>query len=1014
MIEPRRGWLDKVTDGGPAYALLLLFAINFVEEAERDGFGILVPDIRNSFHLGLQGVLTVIALVSVVALAAQVPIAYLADRGNRVRLMLLAMILWSFFSLGTGLVTGVVLLGVARGGAGIGRATIDPTHNSLLSDYFDVGARPRVYSFYRAANALGACLGPLLAGLLAYTWGWRAPFAVFGVVSLVLVAIGFGLREPVRGSFERRAMGATGEAADTAEQPPSFAEAWRTVWKIESLRRIWYALPFLAASLIGFVSLASLLYQQEFHLDERARGFVAAGVEPLAIVGLVIGARAGSKTLLNDPGRFIRFLALVAAVVSGLSVMFALAPWLGLAIAANALIAAALAMVGPGVLAALSLAIPPRCRSVGFSVASLWIIPGLILLPVIGWIADNWGIREGMLILTPVFLIGGLVISSAGSLIGEDIQQVWTAAAARSEVALEYKRGRSKQLLVRGLDVSYGGVQVLFGVDFAVDAGETVALLGTNGAGKSTLLRAIGGVVEADRGAVIIEGRESTWAPSNEVAARGVVLVPGGAGVFPSLSVADNLKAAQWLTRRQLREATRSRDRVLDLFPALVRSINRPAADLSGGEQQMLALAMAMMSEPKLLMIDELSLGLAPIVVAELLEVVRGLQRTGTTIILVEQSINLALTVAETAYFMEKGEIRFHGPTADLLDRPDVLRSVFLEGAMGNMTSTGSTPLPLSTPVAVKSVRPAVVTSPSDGRVPAPALDARGLVCRFGGITALDAVDVAVAAGEVLGIIGPNGAGKTTLFDVISGFTRAASGKVVLGDHDITALSPAARARRGLGRSFQDARLFPAMTVADTISVALERWITVRDPLRPALHLPASFDSEDRVRSRVDELIELMGLGSYRSKFVRELSTGTRRVVDLACLIAHRPTVILLDEPSSGIAQRETEALGPLLLRIREGTGASLVVIEHDMSLVTAVADRLVAMDAGQVIAMGVPADVLKDERVVTSYLGGADGAVLARSGPRTAPERAGDTEPRPSALAGIPAGPTFNPEGDQ
>ncbi|HLH27353.1 MAG TPA: ATP-binding cassette domain-containing protein, partial [Acidimicrobiales bacterium] len=339
--------------------------------------------------------------------------------------------------------------------------------------------------------------------------------------------------------------------------------------------------PFLAASLIGFVSLASLLYQQAFHLDERARGFVAAGVEPLAVIGLVIGARVGSKSLVEDPGRVLRFISGVAAVSAGLAVVFALAPWLGLAIAANALIAAALAVVGPGILAALSLAIPPRCRSIGFSIASLWVIPGLVLLPIIGWIADHWGIRPGMLMMTPVFLIGGLVVSSAHRLIQEDIRQVWTATAARSEVAYERSQGRSKLLLVRGLTVSYRGVQVLFGVDLEIDEGETIALLGTNGAGKSTLLKAIGGVVEADRGAVIFDGRESTWAPSNEVAARGVVYVPGGAGVFPSLTVRENLTSAEWLGRRRGDDVAADRERVLAMFPSLAARADRPAADLS-------------------------------------------------------------------------------------------------------------------------------------------------------------------------------------------------------------------------------------------------------------------------------------------------------------------------------------------------------------------------------------------------------------------------------------------------
>ena len=167
----------------------------------------------------------------------------------------------------------------------------------------------------------------------------------------------------------------------------------------------------------------------------------------------------------------------------------------------------------------------------------------------------------------------------------------------------------------------------------------------------------------------------------------------------------------------------------------------------------------------------------------------------------------------------------------------------------------------------------------------------------------------------------------------------------------------------------------------EATAVALERSVEVRDPFSAALHLPASFDSEEKVRARVDELIDLLGLGAFRSKFVKELSTGSRRVVDLACVVAHRPTVVLLDEPSSGIAQRETEALAPLLLRIREKLGAAILVIEHDMPLVTAVSDRLVALEQGAVITSGAPAAVLNDPRVIASYLGTTED-VIARSTP--------------------------------
>jgi ABC-type branched-subunit amino acid transport system ATPase component len=381
-------------------------------------------------------------------------------------------------------------------------------------------------------------------------------------------------------------------------------------------------------------------------------------------------------------------------------------------------------------------------------------------------------------------------------------------------------------------------------------------------------------------------------------------------------------------------------------------------------------------------LIDELSLGLAPVVVERLVEIVRRIRDQGTTVVVVEQSVNVALTLAEEAYFMEKGEVRFHGPTAELLERPDVLRSVFLEGAAaGARLSAGN-----GDDAAAARSGSVVAGGDRNGEAPptpaVPALEVVGLSRSFGGVKAVDDVTFAVAPGEILGIIGPNGAGKTTVFELVSGFLPVESGRVLLGGRDITGWSADARARRGLGRSFQDARLFPAMTVDQCIAVALDRWVEVRDPLQAALHLPAVFDAEAAVRRRVDELVELLGLGAFRSKFVHELSTGSRRIVDLACLVAHRPTVILLDEPSSGIAQRETEALAPVIDRIRTQVGASVVVIEHDMPLVTAVADRLLALDLGRVLAEGSAGEVLTHPEVVASYLGTSE-AVINRSGTR-------------------------------
>ena len=409
--------------------------------------------------------------------------------------------------------------------------------------------------------------------------------------------------------------------------------------------------------------------------------------------------------------------------------------------------------------------------------------------------------------------------------------------------------------------------------------------------------------------------------------------------------------------------------------------MQEPAANLSGGQQQMLTLAMALLSRPRLLMIDELSLGLAPSVVAELLVAVQRLKEQGTTVILVEQSVNVALTVAETAYFMEKGEIRFHGPTSELLERPDVLRSVFLEGA-------ASVELAVDAPavvhvngdlpdVAASALRSAP-TAQSDVRV-----RVRGVSKHFGGIAALDDVSLRrVRPARCSGSSARTAPARPRCSTCCRASRSRARATSSSRGPSITGFGPDARARLGLGRSFQDGRLFPALTVAETIAVALERSIDVRDPLAAALHLPSVVDSEAKVAERVEELIELLGLGAFRDKYIRELSTGSRRVVDLACVLAHGPRVLLLDEPSSGIAQREAEALGPLLLRIRAMTGASLLIIEHDIPLLTSIADRMIALDLGRVVTIGAPADVVRNPDVVASYLGESE-AVVSRSGPR-------------------------------
>ncbi|MGQ0464106.1 MAG: ABC transporter ATP-binding protein, partial [Sporichthyaceae bacterium] len=235
---------------------------------------------------------------------------------------------------------------------------------------------------------------------------------------------------------------------------------------------------------------------------------------------------------------------------------------------------------------------------------------------------------------------------------------------------------------------------------------------------------------------------------------------------------------------------------------------------------------------------------------------------------------------------------------------------------------------------------------------------------------AIDGVDLEVFPGEIVGLMGPNGAGKTTILDALSGFLVPDAGRVRIAGREVTALAPQERAHLGLGRSFQDAKLFPGLTVAETIAVSCERWVTSKEPLAAALRLPASLVSEFDVAERVERIVSLLGLQVFRDRFAAELSTGSRRLVEFGCLLAQEPDVLLLDEPAAGLARAEAELMGPLLKRIRAATGSALIIVEHDVALLRRTCDRIVALDMGAVVTVGTPDEVLADPRVIATYLG--------------------------------------------
>ncbi|ABW12654.1 ABC transporter related [Parafrankia sp. EAN1pec] len=295
---------------------------------------------------------------------------------------------------------------------------------------------------------------------------------------------------------------------------------------------------------------------------------------------------------------------------------------------------------------------------------------------------------------------------------------------------------------------------------------------------------------------------------------------------------------------------------------------------------------------------------------------------------------------------------------------------------------------------------PAALTRTDREPLPAgrPALTTSGIRVRFGGRTAVDGVSIEVMPDEIVGLIGTNGAGKSTFMNAVGGFVPAAGAVTILG-HDVSTASPAARAKVGLGRTFQAATLFPELTVRQTVQIALEaRGRTAF--LSTALHLPQTFARERAKRSEAGDLIDFLGLGRYADAFVAELSTGTRRIVELACLLALDAKMLCLDEPTAGVAQRETEAFGPLIQEIRRELGAAMLIIEHDMPLIMGISDRVYCLEAGKVIAAGVPGAVRNDPRVIASYLGTDERAI----------QRSGATVDMPGPAAVDDRAPTGNP----
>ncbi len=947
-------------------AMIVFTITDLLENIVGGAVTILILGSQLDLHLTPQAVAFVSASMGALGSLASPVMGFYGDRLPRRQLLLGGAALQAVTCVVAGsggvllLVVGLLFMNLGAGLSGV----YSGIRYSIMADLYPPELRARIFTVQQTGGNIGLVAGPSIGALLAGTIGWRGGFAVGGAVFLLVFLVYWPLREPARGAADRIAAGLPAEAS--RPQPPlRVGEALRAAWSVRTMRRIYLAFPVIALG-------GGALFALNFYRLETSFGVSVGTFALLGTIGSSIGmaTRLAVAPLVDrftavSPSKNMLLVGSMTLVTGVITVMMMVIPVVWIVVPLLVLMNATGAVMGPAQAVLPSLVLPPRVRTFGLSLITVWGLPAtLIAVPVVTALYGQYGTAGAMAVLVPLFVIGALIQWSAQGMIAHDMRAAAAAAAAEAESTRGEEEGRRVILVCRDVDVTYSGVQVLFGVDFDVAEGEIVALLGTNGAGKSTLLRAISGLTEASNGAIFFDGRDITHMPPQQIARTGVVMVLGGRAIFPHLTVEENLQAATWTTAGDKEFVQTQMRRVLEeFFPPLQRRLHERAGTLSGGEQQMLALGQAFLMKPRLLMIDELSLGLAPAVVEQLLTILRAIHAAGTTIILVEQSVNLALTVAGRAVFMEKGEVQFVGPTAELLRRPDVMRSVFLGNAAQGSLDVNLTGRAAALADDAAAAKPIV-------------LEAHDLRCRFGGVEALRGVSLSVHAAEIVGIIGANGAGKTTLFDALSGFVPLTAGTVRIGGQDATLLGPDARARLGLTRSFQDARLFGALTVRESILLAMERHGAVRSAAMSALWLPPVRQSEARLKRRADMLIDVLGLQRYADWFIGELSTGTRRIADIACTMAAEPDVLLLDEPSSGVAQAEVQELGPLLRRLRAETGCAMLVIEHDMSLIASVSDRLVAMELGTVMSEGRPEDVLSDARVVASYLGTSKEAI--------------------------------------
>jgi ABC-type branched-subunit amino acid transport system ATPase component/predicted MFS family arabinose efflux permease len=670
---------------------VVLTAIVTLDELEGAAINVLAPEIRRTFHISNGAIVFIGTASAAFFVLGAVPMGWLADRVKRVPIVAWSSLLFGGFVVASGFAVNSFMLFWTRFATGIAKANTIPVHGSLIADNYPIGVRARMSAAMQGgAHAVGL-VSPILVAAIATiaggTEGWRWSWYLLGIPVSVVAFGAFFMKEPPRGQFEKDHV--LGEVIEEARPAPiSMEAAFARLKRIATIRTVLVAFCALGFGLFSQGTLSSLYLDQNLHVGnvlDRGILLSLSGIAALPLLPFV--GKYFDRTYRRDPARalaVVGLLILPSALFTPLQFSVHSRVWfVVLGIPQAVLTTSAFAMVGPVLYAV----VPYRLRGMGSALTTMYIffIGGFLGGVVAGLFTNAIGTRGTVIVLgVPSAIIGGLLLMNGARFIRHDLSLV--VAELLEEQEEHHKRAESGAevpvLQVIDVDFSYGPVQVLFDVGFEVKRGEVLALLGTNGAGKSTILRIVSGLGVPQRGVVRLNGQNITYVTPEGRVKLGIVELPGGNGVFPSLTVAQNLSVSARLLTGPADEREHRMHDVFELFPELETHRRQLASSLSGGEQQMLALGRVLLHKPEIILIDELSLGLAPIVVQRMLAVVEELKARGQTMVIVEQSLNVALSVADRAIFLEKGSVRFEGPASELLARNDLVRAVFF-GAEG-------------------------------------------------------------------------------------------------------------------------------------------------------------------------------------------------------------------------------------------------------------------------------------------------------------------------------------------